>query len=222
MNHSELNTNQYINIKASFIGNSGSGKTSIIEKYLYNQFNHYVTPTIGNSVQVKKISFNNKKILLCINDTAGQERFNCMPKLYYRNIHAFVLVYDITDSSSFNNLKYWLEELYNNNNNNNNYIIYIVGNKLDRDKYRFDTPPNLEKNIKQNYVDLFGNDNNNMFYIEVSAKTGFNIDNMMNKIIQFCLNNTVYDINNSIIDNNIPLHDKKSSDNTHSFFDLCC
>jgi len=102
--------------KLVICGNTGTGKTSIIKTYTENYFQDFPSPTIGIDFGSKIIKLNNdKKIKLCCWDTSGQEQFNTIVRSYFRNIACAIIVYDITNRHSFNNLHYWYKELKENN-----------------------------------------------------------------------------------------------------------
>ena len=107
--------------KIVIIGDSGVGKSSIINQYVNNFFSESYISTIGVDFMIKDIPitevFNtidlkNKKIRLQIWDTAGQERFRTITTSYYRNVDGIILVYDITNISSFNDIKGWIDDIY--------------------------------------------------------------------------------------------------------------
>lgn len=185
-------------IKISFLGYSGTGKTSIINKYLYDEFKYNVQATIGFIFQYKCIDIDSKKIQIVISDTAGQEKYNAIPKMYYRNINAFVIVYDVTDSDSFERINFWLEDIKLNGNKNS--FIFIVGNKTDVSDYR-----TISYEKANSFVEKMNNDdpinNQKIPYAEVSAKNGNNVQEFMNRLINTCYTNNNYEIiPNKIID----------------------
>ena len=102
--------------KVVLIGESGVGKTSILLRYVSNEFNSQQFSTLGLSYVDKIILIdNNKKIKLEIWDTAGQEKFRALAKAYYRNIDVGILVYDVTNKTSFEEIKnYWIKDIKEN------------------------------------------------------------------------------------------------------------
>jgi GTPase SAR1 family protein len=132
---------------------AGVGKTSIVHRYTSGVFSYSLSSTIGASFLTKKLVVDGCKVRLQIWDTAGQERFRsmvCRPRftpvcpldahalmlctflqapIYYRGAHAAVLVYDITNLDSFDDVKLWLEELRRNM--GNDLVIHVVGSKSD-------------------------------------------------------------------------------------------
>ena len=118
-----------IRCKAIIVGNSGVGKTSIISRYL-NKFNPKEKTTIGASFTNKLEVINNTKILFEIWDTAGQEKFRSINSIFYQDAYICLLVYDITDKKSFDDIKsYWYDSVLEHS--TKDIIFHIVGNKID-------------------------------------------------------------------------------------------
>lgn len=119
-----------IDSKIVIMGNSGVGKTSLLQRYTQNRFDpKNTTSTSGAFFVTKKILVNGLKVRLQLWDTAGQERFRSMAPMYYRGANAAILLYDITNASTFQDVRGWLEELKKNC--SPDLIIYIVGAKAD-------------------------------------------------------------------------------------------
>ena len=111
------NEKQPIKCKVVLIGKSGVGKTSIISRYTANIFKDYLMATPGANFITKKIYMPEEKenIKFEIWDTAGQERYRSLAKVFYKNASACILVYDITNKTSFEDIrKYWAPELKDN------------------------------------------------------------------------------------------------------------
>ena len=104
-----------IKIKVVLIGESGVGKTSIISRYISNVFNPFQVASIGASFISKTFEINNRTIKYELWDTAGQEQFRSVAKIFYQNASVVILVYDITKQSSFDAIKnYWIKEIKKN------------------------------------------------------------------------------------------------------------
>ena len=97
------------NLKILIIGESGVGKSSLLLRFTDDQFDPDQEATIGVDFKVKVIDNNGNKVKLAIWDTAGQERFRTITSSYYRGAHGIIVVYDVTDQESFNNVKQWLQ-----------------------------------------------------------------------------------------------------------------
>ena len=104
-----------INIKVVLLGETGVGKTSIIQRFIENKYDPYTTPTLGASFFIKNYEINKKVITYQIWDTAGQERYRGLGRQFYKNSKIGILVYDITSTKSFKELEnYWHKELIEN------------------------------------------------------------------------------------------------------------
>ena len=110
-----LGDDDIITLKIVLLGESGVGKTSIIQRYINNDFNPQISSTGGANFATKTMTFeDNQKIKFEIWDTAGQEKFRSLTKVFYKNASVCVLVYDITRKKSFEELeKFWVEEIRN-------------------------------------------------------------------------------------------------------------
>ena len=105
----------YLVSKVVLIGESGVGKTSIIQRFITNIFNPQQKTTGGANFIEKKMEINDYKIKFEIWDTVGQERFRSLAKVFYNNASVCIMVYDITSKKSFDALKeYWSEDVKNN------------------------------------------------------------------------------------------------------------
>ena len=118
--------------KVVLLGDSGVGKTCIISRYISGAFDQNSPSTNGASYASKIITFENlnKTISLDIWDTAGQEKYKSLTKFFYKDAAAAILVYDITQNASFENMKnYWYEQLQEFG--SKNIILGVAGNKCD-------------------------------------------------------------------------------------------
>lgn len=124
--------NKYV-FKIIIIGNTGSGKSSLLLRYTRDIFNSYYEPTIGVDFGTKQIDipYNGEHIpiKLQIWDTAGQERFDTITKSYYRNTCGVVIVFDLTSSESFYSIPKWITNIKNNC--NSTVEVILIGNKCD-------------------------------------------------------------------------------------------
>ena len=155
------------------IGDKTVGKSSIIIKYIDNKFDENIKSTLGIDYKTKIIQKGDSLIKVTIYDTAGEEKYRDLIKNYYNGSNGILLIYDITNRNSFDDLNYWLEELKKNCNLNNLYI-YLVGNKTDLEKKR-----QVSYDEAKNFADM-----KKIPYIEISAKTGDNIDKLFNNFIK--------------------------------------
>ena len=95
-------------MKIVFVGDSGVGKTTMINSYLYQTPEKYTNPTVGTMFFTKLINFDNTKYSVQIWDTAGQERFRAMTPLCFKDANGVIMVCDLTDKASLMGLREWL------------------------------------------------------------------------------------------------------------------
>ncbi|CRL05880.1 CLUMA_CG018920, isoform A [Clunio marinus] len=130
--------------KVVLLGEGKVGKSSILLRFVHDQFNKNHLSTVQASFMNKKINFDNKRVNLNIWDTAGQEIFHALGPIYYRNSHGAILVYDISSEDSFDKIKVWIKELKKIV--GNDIVCVIVGNKTDLikdQKLSYDPEPHL-------------------------------------------------------------------------------
>lgn len=154
--------------KIILAGNAGSGKTSLINRYVYEVFDATAQSTIGVEFSHKDLDGN---IKLSFWDTAGQERFQSMTGSYYRGAHAVMFVYDVSDRHSFFGLEQWWRE-YTVYGNAQESVALLVGNKTDR-----------ERQVTEEEARAWAVQKN-MCYEEVSAKLNDGISRAFDTLIR--------------------------------------
>jgi len=155
----------YYSIKFIIIGDTGVGKTQIVYRYTKGEFNDAIESTLGTDFSSKNIKINDKIFHLELWDTAGMETFKAIRQNYYKNAACAIIVYDITNKSSFESIDKWIKEcdMYS---YNDNLIMILVGNKTDLSDEREVTEEEGKSLIK----------NDNMEFFESSALNGYNIN----------------------------------------------
>ena len=162
------------------LGNSEVGKTCLIRRYTNGIFNEDYISTIGIDYDSKKEIIDDINVQVKLWDTAGQERFRAITPNNLRNAEGTMLVFDITNSDSFNALKDWLESIKTHFGEKNISIpIIIVGNKIDLEDKR-----DVEKDDANKFAQ-----ENNYKYFETSAKTGEGVDNAVRELVRQILAN---------------------------------
>ena len=160
------------------IGDSTVGKTSILSRFANGTFNSNYLATVGLDNFTKDEIIDNKTIRIKIWDTAGQERYKSLTKNFFRNAEGVMLVYDVTNSETYENLKFWLQSIKNNMTPDVGEIpIIIIGNKIDCDEREVIKEEAEEFWKEQGYI-----------YFETSAKTGENIDSTIKYLVKKILN----------------------------------
>ena len=167
-----INNYDYL-FKIIFLGDSGVGKTSIINRYLYDNFILY-SYTVGYNFYYKLIEYNNELIKIQLWDLSGSEH-RIIDK-YYKQANGSIIVYDINNRYSFNELKYWIEEIKNNA--PNDIKVLLVGNKCDLSERK------ITKEEGEKIADVF-----NINFIETSAKNGYNIHKALDILIKDIFDN---------------------------------
>ncbi|KAJ8648191.1 hypothetical protein MRB53_001214 [Persea americana] len=153
------------------LGDSGVGKSCIVLRFVRGQFDPTSKVTVGASFLSQTIALQDSTtIKFEIWDTAGQERYAALAPLYYRGAAVAVVVYDITSPDSFNKAQYWVKELQKHG--SPDIVMALVGNKADLQNNR-EVPV-------QDAVEYA--EKNGMFFIETSAKTADNINELFEEI----------------------------------------
>ena len=165
-----------LKIRLMLIGDSNVGKTSIIKRYCNNQFSPSYISTVGIDFETKYLRLNGKIINLQIWDTAGQERYKVLAKNYYKNSDGFIIVYDITDKKSFNNVANWITQIKDSASENVKCVL--LGNKCDLEELR-QVDINQGKDLANNY---------NLKFYETSAQKGNNIQKVFTDLVKGFLN----------------------------------
>jgi Ras-related protein Rab-18 len=117
--------------KLLLIGDSGTGKSSLLLKFTDDTFTEDAQATIGVDFKVKQVIVNSNVYKLTIWDTAGQERFRTLTSSYYRGAQGVMLVYDVSNRTSFEHLDVWFQELET---YTSDIVKIIVGNKTDKQR----------------------------------------------------------------------------------------
>ena len=186
------------------LGDTKVGKTSLILRYIDNFFNMNYLSTIGIDSKIKKITLSNgEEIKVKISDTAGQERFKSIASNYMKKANGILLVYDITDKLTFDNINKWAEEI--NKDEEKTKPILLIGNKSDKSDERVVTKEEGEEFAKKCCGGI-------KFY-ETSCKTGENVEEAINDLVNQIYNkdsgNNLNDGSNIKIDKNKKVNEKE-------------
>ena len=158
--------------KILILGDSNSGKTSLLDRLVNNQFMNCYISTIGIDFNVKTIRLEDEtKVKLQIWDSCGQERFRSLTRSYYRNSSAFIICYDVTSLKSFENAKFWIGEI-DKYVGDPDIIQILVGTKNDLEGLR-----QIEYNTGLNYAHYLGID-----FFETSSKDDINVNELFHHL----------------------------------------
>ena len=191
------NKGEVISIKVTMVGNVGVGKTCIVKRLVKNEYDESGKSTVGANYSKYEIYLDNKKIILDIWDTAGQEKFRSMGRHFYKNSNIVVIVYDITKKESFDDIKtFWYDNIKENAEKYK--VIGIVGNKYDLfDKEGVEI---IDDNVVKEFVDKIKSDEDSkIISMNVSALNGYNIKMLFNDLVKQYLEKEF----NILIQNNI-------------------
>ncbi|XP_065212131.1 ras-related protein Rab-10 [Planococcus citri] len=164
--------------KLLLIGDSGVGKTSILFRFSDDAFTTTFISTIGIDFKIKTVELRGKKIKLQIWDTAGQERFHTITTSYYRGAMGILLVYDITNEKSFENIVKWLRNI--DEHANEDVEKMILGNKCDMESKRAVSKEKGEAIAREHGIR----------FMETSARCNTNINDAFMELTSSILNKT--------------------------------
>lgn len=156
--------------KVCFVGETSTGKTSIVSKFMYDTFDASAQATIGIDFLSKTIHFDGVQVRLQLWDTAGQERFRSLVPGYIRDSSAIIVVYDVGSRKSFIAVEKWVTDVRDIQ--GSGVPITVVGNKTDLAELRA-----VPYEDGENLCARLG-----VSFIEVSAKAGFNIKAMFRRV----------------------------------------
>jgi len=171
-------------IKLLLIGDSGVGKSCLLLRFSDDSFTPSFITTIGIDFKIRTIDLEGKRIKLQIWDTAGQERFRTITTAYYRGAMGILLVYDVTDEKSFNNIRNWIRNIEQHATESVNKIL--IGNKCDMHEKKV-----VDSARGKALADEYG-----IKFLETSAKNSINVEEAFITLAK--------DIKKRIIDNSEP------------------
>ena len=167
-----MSTDEYV-YKVLLLGDTTVGKTCFLLKYTDKTFQDIHMATIGLDYRLKSMKLKSgKNIKLQIWDTAGQDRFRAITKNYYKGSHGIILIYDVTNVQTFENVKQWVSQIREEA--SANVIIYIAGNKIDMEEER-----KVNKEEGEKLAEELG-----FPFVETSAKSGININETFEDLVE--------------------------------------
>lgn len=201
-----------LDIKITLVGDSGVGKTSIIGRFVTGIFISDTNSSSGLSYSQKELEKNKKQIRLNLWDTVGQEKYRALGKNFYKDSFLILIVYDISNRQSFENIKnIWYPDI--NENGEKIKHISIVGNKID--KYE-------EEEVKEEEARSYAKEIDADFFL-VSANKGKGIEEMFDSLVDKYFEeefmNKVDESREERVDS-IFLHQKSMSQSKS--FNTCC
>ena len=160
-------------LKAVLVGDTKVGKSCILSQFVQETYDATMPPTVGAAFLTKIVTTDSGPIRLQLWDTAGQEKYRSLAPMYYRAAVAALLIFDVTNKNSLENLKNWNQEICEKA--PPGITVFVVGNKIDCVEDRVvtgDAGRSMAQQLGAPY------------YFEVSAKTGEGINNLFNKVAE--------------------------------------
>jgi Ras-related protein Rab-11A len=180
--------------KILLLGDSFVGKTNMLKRFLTDKFDSNTKETVGVEFGSKDFVFGEKKDIVKaqIWDTAGQERYRSITKSYYQGAKGVLLVYDITQRASFENIDNWIVDL--SKNGDKDIYILLIGNKADLESSRVVTKEEGQAKAGQY----------NIAFFETSAKSGDNIGEAFKELVEkvYLANINIRQSKTKIVENN--------------------
>ena len=159
--------------KVLLLGDSTVGKTCFLMRYTDNTFQEIHMSTIGLDYRLKSMTLKSgKNVKVQIWDTAGQDRFRAITKNYYKGAHGIILIYDVTNQLSFDNVSNWINQIKEEA--SDKVTIFLVGNKIDDVENR-KIQTESGKNLAENFQ---------LQFYETSAKTGENVEKTFQALVE--------------------------------------
>jgi len=172
-----MNEYDYL-FKLIIIGDSGVGKSSVLSQYVDQTFINSHISTIGVDFKITNVNIGDKIAKLQIWDTAGQERFRTITTNYYRGAHGIILVYDVTNRESFDNIVNWVDNIER---YSKNPRLILIGNKTDLPNKRV-----VSYEEALDYSNSLG-----LSFLETSAKNNLNIEDIFTKLVHDIYDNNI-------------------------------
>ena len=191
-------------IKLLIVGDPGVGKSNFIYRYTKDQFSDNTLSSVGFESNSKEIDITDKKVIVQLWDSAGEDKFKSITKNLFSRVQGIIIVYDITNKQSFLNVPNWIK-LINEDNNNIPYVL--AGNKCDLQK---------ERVIQEEEGIKFSHDNN-IDFLETSAKEDINIMECINNFVKKIVNSE-----NFVRNVSFSLQDQSFERNSINKTEKCC
>jgi Ras-related protein Rab-7A len=162
-------SNKKVLLKVIILGDSGVGKTSLMNQYVNKKFSNQYKATIGADFLTKEVMVDDRAVTMQIWDTAGQEKYQSLGVAFYRGADCCVLAFDVTEAKTFNNLDSWRDEflIQAGPRDPENFPFVVLGNKIDLENQRVVTTKKAQ---------AWCESKNSIPYFDTSAKEAINVD----------------------------------------------
>ncbi|KAK6363226.1 hypothetical protein TWF730_000670 [Orbilia blumenaviensis] len=176
-----MSSRKKVLLKVIILGDSGVGKTSLMNQYVNKKFSASYKATIGADFLTKEVLVDDRLVTMQIWDTAGQERFQSLGVAFYRGADCCVLVYDVNNQKSFDTLDSWRDEflIQASPRDADSFPFVVIGNKIDVDDGK--------RQVPQKRAMTFCQSKGNLPYFETSAKEAINVEQAFEVIARHAL-----------------------------------
>ncbi|XP_048837755.1 ras-related protein Rab-7b isoform X1 [Brienomyrus brachyistius] len=176
---SSMASRKKVLLKVIILGDSGVGKTSLMNQYVNKKFSNQYKATIGADFLTKEVMVDDRLVTMQIWDTAGQERFQSLGVAFYRGADCCVLVYDVTAPNTFKTLDSWRDEflIQASPRDPENFPFVVLGNKIDLEN----------RQVTTKRAQAWCQSKNGIPYFETSAKEAINVDQAFQTIARNAL-----------------------------------
>uniref|UniRef100_A0AAQ5ZRV4 RAB7A, member RAS oncogene family n=1 Tax=Amphiprion ocellaris TaxID=80972 RepID=A0AAQ5ZRV4_AMPOC len=170
-------------LKVIILGDSGVGKTSLMNQYVNKKFSNQYKATIGADFLTKEVMVDDRLVTMQIWDTAGQERFQSLGVAFYRGADCCVLVFDVTAPNTFKTLDSWRDEflIQASPRDPENFPFVVLGNKIDLEN----------RQVTTKRAQAWCQSKNNIPYFETSAKEAINVEQAFQTIARNALKQVI-------------------------------
>lgn len=206
---SENNSEDEKEIKVILLGNSGVGKTSIINRYVNNVYNSNCETTLGSTYSTREVIKDNVIYKLNLWDTTGQEKYHSITNLFIKGSSIVILVYSIDLLSSFEGLNYWYNSIKENL-EGNNYVLAVVGSKSDLINEE-------EEVVSEDEAKNFAKERNAIFKLVSSKEDPVGINNLFNMLLDELIRMNYITVKDSYV-----IKRKKHKDDKEKKKKKCC
>ena len=169
--------NYEASITLILIGDTHVGKTNFLTRYINNEFHEVFVSTVGIEREMKGLKIDGNLYKIIIWDTAGQERFKSLPRKYYKNVDGVLLLYDVSDEASFDDVNSWIKDVKENANRNTetDLSLFLIANKIDIEERV------ISRQKGEELAKSLG-----MKYFEISCKNNMNIHETVARMALEC------------------------------------
>ena len=206
---SENNSEDEKEIKVILLGNSGVGKTSIINRYVNNVYNSNCETTLGSTYSTREVIKDNVVYKLNLWDTTGQEKYHSITNLFIKGSSIVILVYSIDLLSSFEGLNYWYNSIKENL-EGNNYVLAVVGSKSDLINGE-------EEEVSEDEAKNFAKERNAIFKLVSSKEDPVGINNLFDMLLDELIRMNYITVKDSYV-----IKRKKHKDDKEKKKKKCC